>query len=338
MTNALSRRLAEYQAVLNHLDEIVALESLREVGVFQALLSGPKDLATLAAETETDGARLQAFLDLVRSMGFLSKKGNQFRLVEGDEDLFDPDGPVGGNPGFPDLQKFLRRRGAATEVLRTGQPLASPSTGGTVSTEMRREFLQHVHDSSQGVAQEVAELLAHCAPRRFADLGCGPGTYTVAMLQQVPSARGILVDRENARGFVEGLCTEAGLQGRTEFLARDILVDDLGEDLDLVLLSENIHNFGPSQNLQLFHNVARSLVQGGRVAIKDTRVAADRSGPLGALRFAYTLSIFSPQGTLYTEEEVVTLLEQAGLVHEETLDMAHMPGSYLVIARKPGAI
>jgi len=337
MSDPLSQRLADYSEVLDRLDDLVALESLRQLGVFRALVAGPRDLDALARETGTAAPRLRAALDLVRSMGFLELEGAQYRLVAGDEALFDPAGPVGGNPGLPDLTLFLERRGAAWKTLETDVPLASPSTGGAVSAELRAGFLQHVHDLSGDVADEVAARLTKLAPKHLADLGCGPGTYAVALLRANPEARATLVDRANAQPFVEDLCAKAGVAERADFHARDILVDDLGQDLDLVLLSENIHNFGPEQNLQLLRNVARSLRPGGRVAIKDTRVEPNRSGPRSALRFAFALALFADQGTVYTEAEVVDLLEQAGLVYEETLDLESRPASYLIVGRRPDA-
>jgi SAM-dependent methyltransferase len=334
MSDPLSQRLADYGEVLDRLDDLVALESLRQLGVFRALVAGPRDLEGLAQQTGTAAPRLRAALDLVRNMGFLQLEGGLYRLVPGDEVLFDPAGPVGGNPGLPDLALFLERRAAAWKTLKTNVPLASPATGGDVSAELRASFLQHVHDVSGDVADEVASRLTKFAPQHLADLGCGPGTYALALLRANPEARATLVDRANAKAFVEGLCAEASVSERADFHARDILVDDLGQDLDLVLLSENIHNFGPDQNLQLLRNIARCLRPGGRVAIKDTRVEPNRSGPRSALRFSFVLSLFADQGTVYTEAEVVALLEQAGLRYEETLCLESRPESYLIIGRK----
>jgi len=337
MHKGLPKRVGDYAAILNQLDDVIALESLREVGVFQALLSGPKDLDALAQQTGTAALRLRAFLDLVRHIGFLEKEGGRYRLVQGDEALFDPDGPLKGNPGVPDFQTYLQRRGAAAHVLRSDEPVASPATGGAVSDTMRHQFLQHVHDYSLDIADEVAQLLTRFHPQRIADLGCGPGTYTIALLAANPEGTAVLVDRPNAGSFVENLCAASHLQHRTTFVAADILNEDFGTGFDLILLSENIHNFGPRENQQLLNHVARSLKPGGRIAIKDTRISADRSGPLSALRFAYSLSIFSPHGTLYPEDEVVKMLEKAQLDHEITLNMDCRPDSYLVVGRKQSA-
>ena len=57
-------------------------------------------------------------------------------------------------------------------------------------------------------------------------------------------------------------------------------------------------------------------------------------GEGSALRLAFVLSLFADEGTVYTETEVVALLEQAGLRHEETLGLESRPESYLIIGRK----
>jgi SAM-dependent methyltransferase len=323
---SVQQRTAMYNEVLDRLDDLVALESLRSLGVFHRLLEGPLPLGQLVQGGESP-ARLRPFLDLVVQLGFLQRKGETYSLVPGDEAMFqDPCGL-----GCGDLLLYLKRRGSAVEVLRSDQPLESGSTGGSVTQEMRTHFLSHVHSLSGDVAEEVASLLSDRSIRRIADLGCGPGTYTVSLLQRFREAEAVMVDRPNTAAYVQALCEAEGVGDRASFWAADILEEDYGSGYDLILLSEVIHNFGPPANRALLEGIARRLAPGGIVAIKDD----DSRGSLRNLRFGVALAIFSSNGGLYSESEVLGWLESSGLRHLESTHLKTSPGKYLILAEKP---
>ena len=334
MQPRLRARLDAYDAIVSQMDDIVALESLRQVGAYGHLIHGSMTSGALAEVTGTSEARLRVFLDLVVHLGFLRRDGDAYALIPGDEELFDPQGPYAATQGTGDLAHYTRRRGSAVQVLRSDEPLASVATGGEVDEAARDAFYAHVHVRSRDVAQEVAALVDPSGVKRIADLGCGPGTYALELLKRCPDAHATLVDRPNARGFIERLAEEWGLADRVTFLGVDMVDGEYGADFDVVLLSEVIHNFGDRRNQSMIRQVSSRLRPGGRVLIKDCDIAADRSGPKRALRFALALAIFAPEGGIYPATDVMRWLTEAGLSHEITYGLRALPDNYLVVGRK----
>ncbi len=102
-----------------------------------------------------------------------------------------------------------------------------------------------------------------------------------------------------------------------------------------MFVSENIHNYGEDQNCALLRCVWDALKPGGRVAIKDTAVASDRSGPRDALRFAVDMSIFSENGGVYPVADVLNWLEAIGFEQSEVHHLEASAHSYLVVATRP---
>ena len=334
MDPILKARIRDYDSILSGLDNLVALEAVRELGIFELLLAGARSSQQLAETVGASPKRLGPFLDLVVHLGFLRKEGEQYALVAGDEELFDPEGPCAGRLGVGSLSNFLRRRGSAVDVLRNDEAVKAAATGGSVGEEKRNSFLAHAHSRSGEVAAEVASLIARPEVQRIADLGCGPGTYTVALLRACPEATAVMVDREETQSFVRSLLAERGLEDRASFVGADYLEDDFGTDFDLVLISENIHNLGEEDNQRLIQRVADRLAPGGRVVVKDRSIETDRSGPVDALQFAVALAIFADQGGVYSADEVMGWTLAAGLSFEATLKLQQVRGAYLVVARK----
>jgi SAM-dependent methyltransferase len=327
-------RVLAYNEILGRLDDLVALESVRELGIFALLLHGPMSLQEIASSTSTNPERLRPFIDLVVKLGFLLRTVDGIALLPGDEAVFGPQGPCGEDVQPGSLEAMTRRRGQAVSILRHDTPLASAATGHDVEQEKRDEFLAHVHAYSRTTAIEVAQILGHDGVRRIADLGCGPGTYTAALLDRCPHASSVSVDRAQAKDFVTRVLKEAGHADRSEFFAGDMLKDDFGHGFDLILGSEIVHNFGVEQNRLLVRRAAERLKAGGCLAIKDAWVEPDRSGPLAALRFGVALAIFAHKGTVYTSAEVVEWMSEAGLTYESTHRLESNPDVYVVVGRK----
>jgi SAM-dependent methyltransferase len=322
-----------YWEVINGFDRMIALESVHEVGVFEKLLHGAKTAEALALATGTAPARLIPFLDMVAQMGFLKRLEDGYELMAGDAPLFDPSGPFAGGLGTGGLARFTEKRGKAVEVLRTDTPMKSAATGDDVPGSEREAFLEHIHVNSIETANEVARLIENSGIRRIADLGCGGGTYTYALLKACPDATAVMLDRPNAGEFIEKKLVEEGLSGRATFVGGDMLTAHIGEGFDLVLLSQVIHNFGLADNRALVHRVSAALAPGGQVAVVDADVAHDRSGPEETIQFAMVLAILSQSGAVYSEEEVVSWMEAAGLSHRITYGLRTRRDNYLVLGQ-----
>jgi hypothetical protein len=122
-------RVLAYNEILGRLDDLVALESVRELGIFALLLHGPMSLQEIASSTSTNPERLRPFIDLVVKLGFLLRTVDGIALLPGDEAVFGPQGPCGEAVQPGSLEAMTRRRGQAVSILRHDTPLASYHCG-----------------------------------------------------------------------------------------------------------------------------------------------------------------------------------------------------------------
>ncbi len=154
------------------------------------------------------------------------------------------------------------------------------------------------------------------------DVGAGPGTWTIALLQAVPGARATLFDLPPVVPMAKRRIAEAGLAERARFVEGDYNTDDLPEGADLVWLGAICHQNSREQNRTLFARVHKALDDGGTVIIRDIIMESSRTRPVAGALFAINMLVATEAGGTYTFEEYREDLGQAGfhkvvLVHQD---------------------
>ena len=318
-------------------DDAMALLAIRELGVLEALRDGPLTAPELAARLGAGPRRLRAFLDVTSDLGFLVRDGPLYAIDPRDEALLDAEGEGARLLPVEDLRTLFGRRAQALDVLRSDVGLAVASSGGDVPAEERRGFLRYLDRHARAEAAEVAELLADEPVGSVADLGCGAGTYAFAVLGRNPEATALLVDRPNAAALVEEAIARAGVSARAAFLGADLLEREWArgrEPVDVVILSNVLHNHDPAGCATLIGSAASLLAPGGRMVVKEFQMNDDGAGPPGALRFALSMALMSPGGDLYPCPEMAQWLCAAGLTAGPRIDLLTAPESFVFIARR----
>ncbi len=323
-------RLQTFHEIVARAIDGAALMTVQELGVLEALSSGPRTLDDLARECGVRAARLRPFLALVEELGFVCTSGERYALLEGDETLFSADESARRRLQGASLEAAYARFGSAARVLRSDCPEAAAGTGGDVDILERSRFLAYHHALAQEVAPALARLLSPLGFSRIADLGCGGGTYSHALLAEVPHATAVLVDRPGTEGVARRLAREAHVEERISFSAADLLEGGYGDGFDLILVSNVLHCYGPEENRQLLEVAARALRPGGRLVLKDYAAVPGDPGH-ALLRFDALLAISSRAGRVYTSDGALELLSGLPL----TLDtQTSLQGSFVLIAQR----
>jgi SAM-dependent methyltransferase len=322
-----------FRSAVLGLQEGAVILFLLHRGIFRSLVGGDRSAAELADEFALHEGRLRRILDLAMGLGFLKREGQQYGLVDGDaahfDDLdFERSILWGGYDGM--LATLLD----LPNIVAGGPHRDIAGTGATAATQDQRdESLRYLHSRSGASAEAFVDALGPTPIHRSLDVGCGLGTYSAALARRFPELCGTLVDRENARGAIEAFLLEEGLADRLRFDGGDLTTMDLPPKLDVVVVSNLVHNLGEPRSRALLERVRLQLAPGGRVAVKDVAVDAERTGPLGALRFGVTMATATLDGDVFPACEVRGWMEDAGYDVQETIDLG---GSYLLVGTDAG--
>ncbi|MCR9294768.1 MAG: acetylserotonin O-methyltransferase [bacterium] len=216
---------------------------------------------------------------------------------------------------------------AMAERLRTNLPAGSGDTDGTAFIYRRGQasameesgLARHFTLALAGRANNVAPHLAAKLPIENAstllDVGGGTGIYSVALLQQHPQLKAIVLDRPEVLRIAAEFAAERGVNHRMQFVAADMFHDPL-PTADLVLLSNILHDWDEPECADLTRRCADSLTEGGRLVIHDVFLNDELDGPLPIALYSAALFTLT-EGRAYSRQEYRKWMEQAGLQVEQ---------------------
>jgi ubiquinone/menaquinone biosynthesis C-methylase UbiE len=193
-----------------------------------------------------------------------------------------------------------------TECVRTGT--ATPEERGAEGTEA---FIAAMHNNARQRAAQLAGAVAAGASRML-DVGGGSGAYAIAFAQANPQLRAEVFDQPAVLAIAERHIREAGLEDRISTRVGDLRTDEFGGGYDLVLISAICHMLSEEENRNLLARVYRALAPGGRVAIQDFLLRADKTGPRAAALFSLNMLVNTRGGASYSEDEYTAWLREAG--------------------------
>ncbi len=243
--------------------------------VFGRLAAGPKSAEALREELELAERPAVVLLTALRAMGLLAEDGEgqldltplaREHLVPGDP--FDVGGYVGLSADSPGVVELVER-------LRTDRPAGvdDPDKGaayiyreGIESAMEHTAAARHLTLALAGRARNVAPVLAARYPLDDAclllDIGGGSGIYTIAWLQQHPTLRAIIWDGPEVLKVTAEMAAEFGVADRLECVPADMFRDAPPAGVDVVLLSNILHDWDVPECRALVAGCARRAAAG----------------------------------------------------------------------------
>lgn len=310
-----------------------------DLGIFTTLAAAPLELESVCARLKTEPRATRILLDALVAVRLLtlshgryanSKVADRF-LVEGRPDY------KGNNLKYQErIWDFWSRLG---DVVRTGIP---PRTlGDLLSGEtpaFQDAYIRGMRDIAGPPAAAVAGLLELRPGMRVLDIGGGPGTYALALLEAHPEVHVDLFDLPSTLEVTRTLIAGHPCASRVSLIAGDYLANDLPAGYDLALLSHVTHDESPAVNKQLLARAGRSVVPGGRVAVHDFIVDESRTQPAFSALFAVNMLVYTTGGQTYSAGEYESWLLEAGLKNIRTFGvlegLVDNP-SALILAERP---
>jgi ubiquinone/menaquinone biosynthesis C-methylase UbiE len=312
------------------------LFALFRLGVFRALANGPATLDNLHTRIGGDKESLRAVLDAGVALKILGANGGEYQandLLLGC--LGREESPSYIGPWVAFLHALATPLLKLSDAVLTEHAPASlyETEGGDNSLAKTMSPALDAYAKGRGI--EIAERLDFPGNRTLLDLGCGPGTYAMAIVEKYPGVRATLLDLPGAVAQAQRLAANRGLSGRLEFIAADALTWVSDRSYDDVLISNTLHMLGPVLSLKLLKRAHTLVSAGGRIIIQAEFLNDDRTSPRWPTLLNLILRVATPQGRNHSLGETRSWLEQSGFTDIKHVRFSLTNVNSVLIGRKP---
>jgi (2Fe-2S) ferredoxin/ubiquinone/menaquinone biosynthesis C-methylase UbiE len=307
------------QSIRGFQESRVILTAL-ELDLFTAVGSGAT-AAQAAAAAGTDARATEMLLHALASLDLVRKEGAVFHNAPVAARFLAAGSPDSARMAMLHTARLWHRWSGLTECVRTGTTVPDDER----DTESTEAFIAAMHNSARQRAVPLAGAVAAGA-NRMLDVGGGSGAYAIAFAQANPGLRAEVFDQPEVLAIAERHIREAGVEDRISTRVGDLRTDEFGGGYDLVLISAICHMLSEEENRNLLARVYRALVKGGRVAIQDFLLRADKTGPRACALFSLNMLVNTRGGASYSEEEYTAWLREAGFGEVRRVPMAGPAG------------
>jgi len=303
-----------------------------ELGIFRSLKEGSRTPRELALSLKISEKGAKVLLRALASMGLIGKSGERYKLNHVSKFLVKDKNETVLN-SFMHVAHGWERWSSLTKAVKKGS-IAEFSSGKSHDRKWRNYFISAMEVSSKYRARPVAEAIKGILKqsRKMIDLGGGSGGYAKAFLGVNPNLEVTVFDRPEIIPLAKRYLGNYFLKNfRIRLQGGDFLIDDFGEEYDLVFLSSIIHIYSPETIKKLLKSVFRSLNDGGWVVIQDFILEDTEIAPPGAALFGVHMLVSTEEGSTYTKSEIRNWLKFVGFRRVQFLSL---DGTSLVKAKK----
>ena len=292
-----------------------------EVGLFEGLSDGPRELEELALRLGLPRHTTRILADALVTLGLVERQGERYANSDSSQAFL-----AGGGAG-PDqrpLMRFLNRLNYPLwEQLEAAVRTAAVARG-EMSPEQQEVYSAGVEALTAETARALASRYDFSPHRRLLDLGGGTGSFLLAALEQWPHLAGTHFDAPAVSSIARQRIAATPVAERVDYVDGNFFDDPIPEGHDAVLIANVIHLFGPERNLALLRRVRERSQPGARLLLVDLWTKATHTEPPFAALMAGQFLLHSSEGDVYSVDEAKTWLDKAGwrLVEQRDLTRA----------------
>ena len=310
-----------------------ALHAGVKLDLFTALSETPATAVALATRLGLDERGLGMLLDALAALELLNKEGENYHATPFASQFLSLNSTGYLGHIIQHHHHLVESWARLDEAVRSGEP--SRRRVSHEADEIEREsFLLGMFNLAMLLAPQVVKQIDLAKRKHLLDLGGGPGTYAIHFCQENPGLQATIFDLPTTRSIAEKTIRQFDLQERINFVAGDFQEDPLTGSYDAAWLSHVLHGEGASGCANMLQKTADALEPGGLLLVQEFILNDSRDGPLFPALFSLNMLIGTPQGQAYSEGEIKSLLEAAGLEKVERLPMELPNGAGVMCGHK----
>jgi hypothetical protein len=307
-----------------------------ELGLFTAIARGVTTAAELARDRGAQPEPLRLLLESCAAEGLLVKEGETYRNTPATEAFLVRDRPTYAGHGLKYAENLYGAWGRLADLVRTGRPTIAPESILGDDKEKTRAFVLAMHERAKGMSAVLPHGADFSGRRRLLDVGGGPATYSMALVQGNPGLTSTVLDLPGILEVTREIVAEHGFSDRIELRPGNYLTSEFGTGYDAVLLSGMMHRETADTCRLLLRKSFAALDPGGLVVVSDVFFENDqKNSPPFAIHFALNMMLTSDEGSAHAKTEMARWMADAGFGQVALRDLPPPNPHTLVTGIKP---
>lgn len=307
-----------------------------ELGVFSAMSNGPRTAAEITSATKADGEKLRMLLEACVAEGLLTREDGRYGNTPVADAFLVEGRPAYSANGFKYAADLYPAWSKLGDLVRTGRPPMPPQTILGDDKAKTRAFVYAMHERARGIGSVLPHLVDLKGRKKLLDVGGGPGTYSVALVQQTPGLTSTVLDVPGVLDVAREIVDASGFADRVTLMPGDYLKSSFGTGYDVVLLSGMMHRETPATCQMLLAKAFSALDSGGLVIVSDVFFEDDRKAtPPFAVYFALNMMLTSDEGSAHAVTEMSRWMSGVGFRDVAVRELPKPNPHTLVVGTKP---
>ncbi len=303
-----------------------------DLGVFTKIGDAPKTLNELVEALRIDSRGAKALLNACVALGLLEKQDDQYANSPLSTAFL-----IKGRPGYfgDNIRLYGRwmytRWARLNEAVRTGKPVGRFLDRIRNDPDYAQDFTRALFNSGLESAIALAAKVDFASCKTLLDLAGGSGVYGIMIAKRYPDLKVIVFDFPIVCDVASEFIQIHQISTRVSTIGGDFFENELPGGIDVVLLSNVLHDIGLESSRLLLRKVHDALPDGGRLVIVEWLANKDESNPGFPALFELAMVLDTEEGTIYTEEEIQSLLAQTNYGEVELRELS---GPFTAIVAK----
>jgi hypothetical protein len=307
-----------------------------EVDVFTGIAEGCGTAAALAARCHAQPEPLRLLLEACVAEGLLASDGAIYSNSPVADAFLVRGRPTYAVNNLKYAEDLYPAWGQLADLVRSGQPTMVPTTILGDDKEKTRAFVLAMHERARGIGSILPHLVDFTGRTRLLDVGGGPATYSMEIVQRTSGLRSTVLDLPGVLEVTRELVHDAGFDDRIDLQPGNYLTTPFGTGYDAVLLSGMMHRESADTCRQLLSRSFDAMAPGGMVVVSDVFFEDDRKAtPPFAVYFALNMMLTSTEGSAHAKTEMARWVEQSGFRNVEVRDLPPPNPHSLVVGFRP---
>lgn len=289
-------------------------------GVKLDLFSHSGTLAEIAEAIASDMRGLEMLLNALTALHLLHKTGERYAPTAFAAEYLARSSPRYLGYIIMHHHHLMSGWSRLDELVRSGAPLRGRVSHAGDEAE-RESFEMGMFNLAMQIAPRIVAKVDLRDRQRLLDLGGGPGSYAIHFCQANPNLTATVYDLPTTRPFAAKTIASFGLGDRINFVAGDFTSDAIPRGFDVAWLSHILHGEGPQGCAVILQRAVAALEPGGLLLVQEFILDDTMDGPLFPALFSLNMLLGTPQGRAYSQGQLVSMLNTAGVTSIRRLEI-----------------